>query len=70
MATNNTEGWGQKVFEYFTQTKEDRQYEKEGGDDRVPEAERKGNPRREARVYAKQHGEADPYPEDGPLEEE
>jgi len=70
MATNNTESWGEKAVEYFTQTKEDREYEKAGGDDRVPEAERRGNPRKEARQYAQAHGEDDPYPEDGPLDDQ
>lgn len=68
MATNHRESFGEKVAEFFTQHKDDREYEKEGGDGRVPEEDRQGNPRREARVYALSVGEADPYPEDGQLE--
>lgn len=68
MATNNKETFGQKAVEFFTQHKDDRAYEAEGGDDRVPEEKRQGNPRHEARVYALSVGEDDPYPEDGPLD--
>lgn len=68
MGTNNTEGFGEKIVEFFTQHKDDRDYEAEGGDDRVPEEDRQGNPRHEARVYALNAGEEDPYPEDGPLD--
>lgn len=69
MATNNTESIWQKGVEFFTQNKEDRTYEGEGGDDRVPKEDRKGDPRKEARIYARDHGEDDPYPEDGPLDQ-
>lgn len=68
MGTNKTEGFGEKVVEFFTQHKDDRAYEAEGGDDRVPKEDRKGNPRLEARLYALSVGEQDPYPEDGPIE--
>lgn len=70
MATNNKESAWEKTVEFFTQHKDDRTYEKEGGDGRVPVEKRQGNPRREARVYALSIGEDDPYPEDGPLEVE
>lgn len=69
MGTNSTESFGEKITEFFTQHKDDYQYEKDGGDSRVPEGDRHGDPRREARLYARQHNEADPYPEDGPLDE-
>lgn len=68
MATNNKEGWGEKIGEFFTQHKDDRKYEGAGGDARVPEEKRQGNPRQEARAYAISIGEDDPYPEDGPLD--
>lgn len=70
MVTNNKENFGQKFTEFFTQHKDDRAYEAEGGDDRVPVEKRQGNPRLEARVYALSVGEQDPYPEDGPLDVE
>lgn len=67
MGTNNKESFGEKVTEFFTQHKDDHQYEKDGGDSRVPEEARLGDPRQEARAYAHANGESDPYPEDGPL---
>lgn len=67
MTTNNKESRLYKVWEWFTQHRDDRAYEKDGGDDRVPKEDRKGKPRQEAREYAQTHGEDDPYPEDGPL---
>lgn len=68
MGTNRTESFREKITEFFTQHKGDYNYEKDGGDSRVPKKDRKGNPRHEARVYARDHGEADPYPEDGDLD--
>lgn len=68
MATNNKESFGEKVTEWFTQSPEDRAYEEKGGDGRVPQEDRQGNPRAEARHFAYVNGEEDPYPEDGPLE--
>ena len=68
MATNNKESGWEKTVEFFTQHKDDRAYEKAGGDGRVPVEKRQGEPRREARVYALSIGEGDPYPEDGPLQ--
>lgn len=69
MGTNKTEGFGEKVTEFFTQHKDDYEYEKAGGDGRVPEEARKGDPRGEARQHAQEHGESDPYPEDGSSDE-
>lgn len=63
MATNENEGLGEKVKEFFTQTPEDRSYEDAGGDSRVPEAERHGDPTGEANAYAAANGEDLPYPE-------
>lgn len=70
MATNKQESFGEKVTEFFTQHKDDWEYEKDGGDSRVPEEKRQGDPRKEARLHAISLGEGDPYPEDGPLEED
>lgn len=67
MSTNNKESTFEKVTEFFTQSPEDRAYEKAGGDGRVPQADRQGNPRQEARHFARVNGEEDPYPEDGDL---
>lgn len=69
MATNNKESLGEKVGEWFTQSKEDYEYEQEGGDARVPAEFRVGvSPRQAASIYAVAHGESDPYPEDRNLE--
>lgn len=67
MATNKQESFGEKVVEFFTQHKDDWEYEKAEGDSRVPLEKRQGNPRAEARAHALSLGEDDPYPEDGPL---
>lgn len=69
MATNKTESLFEKITEFFTQHKHDYEYEKNGGDSRVPKKDRHGDPHREARLYARAHDEEDPYPEDGPLDE-
>lgn len=62
MAVNEKEGFGEKVKEFFTQNPDDHEYEKAGGDSRVPKEQRKGDPKREANSYAVSHGEEPPYP--------
>lgn len=62
MAVDKDEGPLEKVKDFFWQTPEDRSYENEGGDDRVPEEERTNDPKSDANQYAKEHGEDKPYP--------
>lgn len=67
MATNNREGFVEKVTEFFTQNPADHKYEEEGGDSRVPAEERTNDPKSDARKYALAHGEDDPYPDMPPI---
>lgn len=67
MAVNGREKPGEKVIEFFTQSPEDRAYEKAGGDARVPQEKRAGDPHGEARRFALVNGEEDPYPDEAPL---
>lgn len=63
MGVNEDEGFGKKVKDFFTQKPEDHDYQKKGGDDRVPEGERTDDPQADANRYAVAHGEELPYPE-------
>lgn len=44
MATNEHEGFGERVAEFFTQKPEDRQYEESGGDAAIPAELRTDDP--------------------------
>ena len=68
MAVNDKESFGEKVKEFFLQNPEDREYEEQGGDARIPVEDRTESPRLDARKYALSIDEEDPYPEDGPLD--
>lgn len=63
MAVDGKEGPLKKVKDFFWQDPEEKSYQDQGGDDRVPEADRHGNPLHEANDYAAKHGEPLPYPE-------
>lgn len=63
MATNNNEGLGEKITEFFTQKPADHSYEKADGDARVPHHERTSDPKADANEFAKAAGEALPYPD-------
>lgn len=62
MAVNENEGLGDKIVDFFTQKPEDHEYEKEGGDDRVPHHERTDDPKADANRFAQAAGEPLPYP--------
>lgn len=62
MGANNNEGVGEKIAEFFTQKPSDHKYEKAGGDARVPEHERTGDPKADANDFAKKAGEQVPHP--------
>ena len=63
MAVNKNESIGDKVVDFFTQKPEDHEYEKAGGDDRVPMHERTDDPKADANRFARAAGEEIPYPD-------
>lgn len=63
MAVNSKEGIFEKTKDFFTANPADWKYEKAGGDDRVPVSERTNDPKADAKKYARENGEEDPYPD-------
>lgn len=62
MAAGDKEGIFEKVGEFFTQKPEDHDYEKAGGDAKVPDEKRTNDPLADANEYAVSVGKALPYP--------
>lgn len=69
MATDNKESPVEKAVEFFTQGPDDREYEGQGGDDRVPKDQRTSDPKADANKYAQSQGEKLPYPDHAPVDE-
>lgn len=63
MAVDKNESPVEKIKDFFLQGPEDRSYEEQGGDDRVPVAERTNDPKADANRFSLANGEEAPYPE-------